>query len=266
MKLKFFILTLFPTLIFSQNSSFIYEMKFKPNSDSTKTEKIIYFLDVKNQESIFRSEKFRTSDSLRIKRGYGNSADMQFNNKQLYVYKKYDKNVVNKYVFIPFIEPKYTIKVKKNLIWKITNEKRKIGQYDCQKAETNYGGRKWFAWFTNEIPIQDGPYVFRGLPGLIVDISDENSDYYFKLGEVRHFLWKEFYLETSQNEISWEDFKKLQMNFYNNPFAVLNKSDVTNYDEAGNIVETDLKRMTESIQERIRNNNNPIELDQKLDY
>ena len=266
MKLKFFILILFPTLIFTQNSSFIYEMKFKPNSDSTKTEKIIYFLDVKNQESIFRSDKFRTSDSLRIKRGYGNSADMQFNNKQLYVYKKYDKNVVNKYVFVPFIEPKYTIKVNNNLIWKIINEKRKIGKYDCQKAETSYGGRKWFAWFTSEIPIQDGPYVFRGLPGLIVDISDENSDYYFKLGEVRHFLWKEFYLENSQKEISWEDFKKLQINFYKNPLAVLNKSDVTKYDEEGNIVETDLKKMTESIQERIRNNNNPIELDQKLDY
>lgn len=241
-------------------------MKFKPNSDSTKTEKIIYFLDVKNQESIFRSDKFRKGDSLKNKRGYGNQADMQFNNQQLYIYKNYDKNEVNKYVFVPFVEPKYKLKIKENLIWNITNEKNKIGKFDCQKAETNYGGRKWIAWFTNEIPLQDGPYIFRGLPGLIVEISDEKSDYNFSLGEVRDFLWKEFYIENAQKEISWEDFKKIQKNFYENPFAVLNKSDITNYDEAGNIVDTDMKKMKESIQERIRNTNNPIELNQKLDY
>lgn len=266
MKLKFFILVLFPSLIFSQNSSFVYEMNFKPNSDSSKTEKIIYFLDIKNQESIFRSDKFRSSDSLRIKRGYGNSADMQFNNKQLYIYKNYEKNEINKYVFVPFIDSKYTIKIKESLVWNITNEKSKIEEFDCQKAETNYGGRKWIAWFTNEIPIQDGPYIFRGLPGLIVDISDEKSDYYFKLREVRNFSWKEFYLENAQKEISWDDFKKFQKNFYDNPLGVLNKSDIQHYDEAGNSIETDFKKMKESIQKRIRNNNNPIELNLKLDY
>jgi GLPGLI family protein len=29
--------------------------------------------------------------------------------------------------------------------------------------------------FTTEIPIQDGPYVFKGLPGFIVKISDEKT-------------------------------------------------------------------------------------------
>ena len=266
MKLKFFILFFIPLLFSSQNSSFIYELNFKPNSDSTKTEKIIYFLDVKYKESIFRSDKFRSGDSLRIKRGYGNSADMQFNNKQLYVYKNYEKNEVNKYIFVPFVEPKYTIKIKENLTWNITNEKSKVGKFDCQKAETNYGGRKWIAWFTNEIPIQDGPYIFRGLPGLIVDISDEKSDYNFKLGEVRNFLWKEFYLENSQKEISWNEYSKLLRNFYSDPFAMINKSDITSYDDSGNIIKTDFKEMKESIQERIRENNNPLELNHKVEY
>lgn len=264
--MKFLILILIPTLFFSQNSSFIYEMNFKPNSDSIKTEKINYILDVKNQESIFRSDKFRNFDSLRIKRGYGNSADMQFNNQQLYVYKNYKKNEVNKYVFVPLVDPKYIIKIKENLVWNITNKKNKIGKFDCQKAETNYSGRKWIAWFTNEISIQDGPYIFHGLPGLIVEISDEKSDYNFKLIEVRNFMWKELYLENAQKEISWDDFKKLQKTFYDNPFALVNKSDVTVYDEQNNIVETNLKKMKESTQKRIRNNNNPIELNQKLDF
>ena len=46
----------------------------------------------------------------------------------------------------------------------------KIGEFETQKAETFIFGRKWTAWFSPEIPIQDGPYKFRGLPGLIVKI------------------------------------------------------------------------------------------------
>ncbi|XJR87548.1 GLPGLI family protein [Elizabethkingia anophelis] len=41
--------------------------------------------------------------------------------------------------------------------WKILNETAKIGEYNTQKAETQYGGRTWYAWFTTEVPFQDGP-------------------------------------------------------------------------------------------------------------
>ena len=79
--------------------------------------------------------------------------------------------------------------------------------------------RKWFAWFTNEIPIQDGPYIFQGLPGLIVSISDDNNDYQFKLGEIKSFKWKDLHHASSKKNISWEEFKKIQRNFYDDPIA-----------------------------------------------
>ena len=31
----------------------------------------------------------------------------------------------------------------------------KIGEFNAQKAETNFAGRKWIAWFTTDIPFQD---------------------------------------------------------------------------------------------------------------
>ncbi|RXM57797.1 GLPGLI family protein [Chryseobacterium sp. CH1] len=40
-----------------------------------------------------------------------------------------------------------------------------IGKYKSQKAETNYGGRNWIAWFTTELPFADGPLYFNGLFG-----------------------------------------------------------------------------------------------------
>lgn len=56
--------------------------------------------------------------------------------------------------------------------WNITDEAKEIGQYTVQKATTNFGGRSYEAWFTPEVPIVDGPYVFGGLPGLIIELYD----------------------------------------------------------------------------------------------
>lgn len=250
----------------AQHSSFTYELSYKPDSDSLKTEKIIFYLDVKNKESLFRSEQFRRSDSLRIKRGWGDGFDLEYNNKQLYVYKKTGGNEILKYVFVPLISSIYSISINEKPEWKITEEKKKIGNYQCQKAESEYGGRKWIAWFTDEISLQEGPYVFYGLPGLIVKISDDQLNYDFELIQVSDFKWKALYANTFQKKISWEDFKKLQKNYYSEPLSMINKSDVTSYDEGGNKVKTNFKEMSERIQKRIREKNNPIELNHKVEY
>lgn len=261
----FFLIAVFSYLK-GQSSSFKYELSYKPDSDSLKTEKIIFYLDVKNKESLFRSEQFRHSDSLRANRGWGNGFDSEYNNKQLYVYKKTGNNEVVRYVFVPLIHNIYSIPVDEKPDWKITEEKKKIGSYLCQKAESEYGGRKWTAWFTNEIPLQEGPYIFYGLPGLIIKISDSKIDYDFDLIQITGFNWKELYPNQSQKRISWEDFKKLQQNYYNDPLSMINTSDITSYDEAGNKIKTNLKAMKENIQKRIREKNNPIELNHKVEY
>ena len=62
---------------------------------------------------------------------------------------------------------------------------KKIGSYNTQKATTQYGGRDWEIWFTTEVPFQDGPYKFCGLPGLIVKAEDSKGDYQFELVEAR---------------------------------------------------------------------------------
>lgn len=249
----------------AQNSSFIYELNYKYNSDSLKTEKIIFYLDIKNKESIFRSDKFRQSDSLRAKQGWGNGFDMEYNNKQLYIYKNIGKEIL-KYVFVPLIHSTYVIPINDEFHWKIIEERKKIGNYNCQKAELNYGERKWIAWFTNEIPLQEGPYVFYGLPGMIVNIFDEKFNYDFSLIQVTDFKWKELNADKFRKKITWEDFKKLQKNYYTEPLSMINKADVKSYDESGNLIKTDFKEMKENIQKKIREKNNPIELNYKVEY
>lgn len=70
---------------------------------------------------------------------------------------------------------------KKNISWKITSKTKIINGFKCQKATTTYAGRNYEAWFSNEIPITDGPFKFYGLPGLIIKVADTKSHYVFEL-------------------------------------------------------------------------------------
>ncbi len=64
--------------------------------------------------------------------------------------------------------------------WEITEESSTINGYQAQKAYCDFGGRRWEAWFTPEIPYSEGPYKFCGLPGLILNIADTQGHYVFE--------------------------------------------------------------------------------------
>nr|WP_319399690.1 GLPGLI family protein [uncultured Carboxylicivirga sp.] len=66
--------------------------------------------------------------------------------------------------------------------WKLTNKPDTlISNFLCKEAQTTYRGRKYNAWYSVSIPINDGPYKFRGLPGLIVKVEDVEKEHSFSL-------------------------------------------------------------------------------------
>ncbi|WP_438710586.1 GLPGLI family protein [Aquimarina muelleri] len=64
--------------------------------------------------------------------------------------------------------------------WQLHAEHKKIGIYSCQKATAKYRGREYTAWFTSEIPISHGPWKLRGLPGLILEVTEETGKFEFR--------------------------------------------------------------------------------------
>ncbi|MCM1312971.1 MAG: GLPGLI family protein [Roseburia sp.] len=64
--------------------------------------------------------------------------------------------------------------------WQIDTEKLNIGGYLCQKATCYFRGRSYTAWFAIDIPISYGPWKFRGLPGLIMKIYDDEKKFIFE--------------------------------------------------------------------------------------
>lgn len=65
--------------------------------------------------------------------------------------------------------------------WRLTDESRDILGYECRKAVCDFRGRSYEAWYTEDVPMSVGPYYFRGLPGLIVELYDTDRDYVFSL-------------------------------------------------------------------------------------
>lgn len=63
--------------------------------------------------------------------------------------------------------------------WEICDSSKNILGYDCIMASTDYHGRHWNVWFTLDIPIQDGPWKLSGLPGLILEATENSGQHQF---------------------------------------------------------------------------------------
>lgn len=58
--------------------------------------------------------------------------------------------------------------------WEITQDTCSILGYPCYKASTFFQGKRFIAWFTPEVPLNEGPWRLYGLPGLILKAEDNN--------------------------------------------------------------------------------------------
>ena len=77
---------------------------------------------------------------------------------------------------------KYRYKVDmSDLQWELQDSVKNILGYDCNLATADYHGRRWYAWFSPDIPVQDGPWQLYGLPGLIMEAFTDDYDYAFQI-------------------------------------------------------------------------------------
>lgn len=200
MKQLALLFTLFSISVFGQMQRFIYDYAFALDPDSTSTfQHEQMMLDVTKNASKFHSYTVYHSDSLmrvdlenqlRATGSINVRSDMRKGKVRYSVLKTYPDYQVD---FLNRIfADSYSVREDRKLNWKILPDKEKIGEWEGQKAETDFAGRKWTAWFAQEIPIQDGPYKFYGLPGLIVKLEDQTKTHNFELKGIQNIQNKTF--------------------------------------------------------------------------
>ena len=159
-----------------------YDLNVKVSENNHINEEMVLLLN--QNESVYTSQNKIKNDS--VKRYYLINKDLQ--GFQSYILNNDKKNLINYFIWKKSNDYIYQINSGLKIVqyksslpqlnWQIINDgSEEILGYKVQKAETNYDGKKYYAWFSTEIPINNGPFVFNGLPGLILKIENEDSSY-----------------------------------------------------------------------------------------
>ncbi|MHA7059380.1 GLPGLI family protein [Aquimarina sp. M1] len=191
MKRIILLLLLCPSLFFSQSYEIIYEEFFvsanggsidslqerlKNNDDSTKTnltsyKKLFRYTDgissyniIDKSEEIIDQEKSNSTEiysyKIQMATYYKNQKENLFLNK----YPNYSSMLYGEDILITDTLLKHD--------WELTNIEENVSGYTCKLAKTvDYKGNSILIWYTDEIPINDGPREFWGLPGLVIQLQ-----------------------------------------------------------------------------------------------
>lgn len=168
-----------------------YDLNVKVSENNHINEEMVLLLN--QNESVYTSQNKIKNDSLR--NYYLKNNDVQ--GYQAHKLNNDKKNLINYFIWKKNSDYIYQIKsglktiqyksVLPQLNWLIINDSsEEILGYKVQKAETVYEGKKYYAWFSTEIPINNGPFVFNGLPGLILKIQNEDSTYVITVKAIKN--------------------------------------------------------------------------------
>lgn len=101
---------------------------------------------------------------------------------RIYVTKDFAKSVSTTYDQAGMGECGYYEEPFSEIDWVIEEDSTKtVLGYQCVMATAVYHGREWTAWFTPEIPLQDGPWKLCGLPGLIMEAYEPSGQHCFSV-------------------------------------------------------------------------------------
>ena len=165
-----------------------YQMSY-PSTASLDNDSIVYrkeilYLDVKNGESRFVSEgNLKRQEIIKEMDKGVDFAALQERLKQFKTHISYEvyktTSELNTYSssgmdVYNLVEPTDLVK------WTILPDLEEYSGMKVQKATGELSGRTWTVWFTQEIPLIEGPYKFKNLPGFVVKAEDSTKEFIFE--------------------------------------------------------------------------------------
>lgn len=225
MKIKIILAILF----LLQNSYLIAQSKEDKNYGKVTYERILNFdnepqvtmfsLFITPHFSVFSDDTPKQKESTTLKPSsddeFDLSFDVKFNGSKYIVLTDFEKDSIQSQVSL-FREGKqktFIVEEKiKKIKWNITQEFKTISGFKTQKAEGLFRGRKYIVWFTNEIPIKYGPWKLNGLPGLILNVSDDKNEVMFYAKSIK-VPFNSSSVSNSEFTFS-DDYEKISLSKY----------------------------------------------------
>ena len=102
----------------------------------------------------------------------------------------------------------------------VADSVKNILGYECFLARTEFFGRNYSAWYTFELPLPFGPYKFGGLPGMIVQIQDDEGQFIWVMKGFERVKEPIYVYEyPNEKKCSSDDADKTVKRYYNTPIA-----------------------------------------------
>lgn len=106
--------------------------------------------------------------------------------------------------------------------WTLTEGTKEILGYKCKSAKCSFRGRDYTAYYTDEIPVADGPWKFGGLPGFIMEVHDAHNHYSFTCVGINSKADRAITMpEVSYNKTSRVKFYQTKHHYDTNPLGYL---------------------------------------------
>lgn len=252
----------------AQTYRFIYQVSFRKDSLSSSYIKENVVLDITDKKVKFYPADILVQDSLRIAKGEKNFSQSKFKDK---VIRTRGSDINTNFVTVGINY--YTFETKDVVQWQLMSDTKMIGGFTVQKAISHFGGRTWEAWFASELPFQEGPYKFQGLPGLILELKDTKGNYIFQFveskvlqGEFDTSFYVEKLYDISPIKVTEKKMNKVYLDYYSNPMKDFIGGALMVQDKDGNMKTIEPKDVIKPAQERIRRENNPIEISKAVHY
>lgn len=106
--------------------------------------------------------------------------------------------------------------------WTMTDETKEILGYECKSATCTFRGRDYIAYYTEEVPVADGPWKFGGLPGFIMEVRDAHNHYSFTCVGINSKADRAMTIpEVSYNKTSRVKFYQTKHRYDTNPIGYL---------------------------------------------
>jgi GLPGLI family protein len=155
----------------AQNLNIKYKFEFLPKHEEYNSQ-----LTIDGDESKYEIFEKNNLDSLSIQKESSENEilliDKIFFNR--IIFKKISSGILNVEFFKPnFSKTKELLRIVDNeqIKWTISKVSKLILNYSCYKAKGIYKNKEYEAWFCPELKHSDGPWKFRGLPGLILSVE-----------------------------------------------------------------------------------------------
>ena len=106
--------------------------------------------------------------------------------------------------------------------WTETGRTKEIHGLTCKEAICSFRGRDYVAYYSPDIPLRYGPDVFGGLPGLIMELQDGNSEYIWSLQSFEPCDYDHVITINLKDlkELSRDKYRDVEQNFRNNPWMM----------------------------------------------